>query len=767
MADGQMLRVIVYDRLDQYVRDIDPAQIVELKSTEEINGEHSLTIKTTQELEKTNRLVIRDGMGIWHEYVVTGIEGEHGGRKVGAVVHTYHAVWSLQYDLSATYIDTNVGLRPGKPSVPAPALTGLQAALSGTERWQVGTITVTNSGSASFYRRSGWEGIKTLTENWGGEVEATIDVGLTGVVGRYVDLLRHVGSEDATRRFDYGGDVSKIKRTTSDEVWPCRIVPLGKSTETEAGGYTRRPTIADANQGIVWLEDASAVPFVRIPNGSGGWEYPTSIIKNDVYSDPAQLKAWALEHISEYTRPQVTYEADVVQLVKAGMNPHGVALGDNVVVVDRAFGDEGLAIDARVIKIVQSLIDSTDVKLTIGNAKQSLSTALSGLSRDIVRMDEQQTMAAVYQATADYMDALLGRLNDEINATGGWWYMIPGIGTRTYDAEVSDPAVGAEATKVVEIRGGNIRIADSRTAAGEWDFDTLFQSGHILSKLVTAAELIAGHIGSADSGNYWDLDSGEFRMASTAQLGTQTVQQVVDGVASASSAASSAQSTADSASSAAASAQSTADAASSAASSAQSAVNALSTQEAIFDLLTNDGQVQGLFMSGGQLYVNVEYLRGNVLSGVIIRSESDSTMPTPSGVDVPTDKTEMDDSTLTFYTQVFAESGGRYLPTGEWREVGLMEGIGGGSTPDNDFLVVQADKHYEERFRQCNTEAMWYSHGSSANPSGMGENCYVRFANNKAMHFVNGRLVQIGTYRNGQFVGDDHSVGTQVWHDFT
>lgn len=530
MADGQMLRVIVYDYQDTYVCDIDPAQIVELKSTEEINGEHSLTIKTTQELEKTNRLVIRDGMGLWHEYVVTGIVGEHGGRKVGAVVHTYHAVWSLQYDLSATYIDTQVGLRPGKPSVPAPALTGLQAALSGTERWQIGTITVTNSGSASFYRRSGWEGIKTLTENWGGEIEVTIEVGLSGVVGRYVDFLAHEGSEEATRRFDYGGDVSKIKRTVSDEVWPCRIVPLGKSTETEAGGYTRRPTIAEANDGIVWLEDSTAVPFVRIPNGSGGWEYPTSIIKNDVYSDPAQLKAWALEHIGEYTRPQVTYEADVVQLVKAGMNPHGVALGDNVVVVDRSFGGEGLAIDARVIKIVQSLIDSTDVKLTIGNAKQSLSTALGGLSRDLERMTEQQVIASAYQATADYMEALLDRLNTEINATGGWWYMIPGIGTRTYDAEVSDPAVGAEASKVVEVRGGNIRIADSRTAAGEWDFDTVFQSGHILSKLVTAAELIAGHIGSADSGNYWDLDSGEFRMASTAQLGSKTVQQIIDGV---------------------------------------------------------------------------------------------------------------------------------------------------------------------------------------------------------------------------------------------
>lgn len=530
MADGQMLRVIVYDYQDNYVCDIDPAQIVELKSTEEVNGEHSLSIKTTQELEKTNRLVIRDGMGIWHEYVVTGLVGEHGGRKVGAVVHTYHAVWSLQYDLSATYIDTQVGLVPGHPSVPSPAIDGLRAALSGTARWQVGTVTVTDTGSASFYRRSGWEGIKTLTESWGGEVAARIEVGSTGVTARYVDFLSHEGNAQATRRFDYGGDVSKIKRTVSDEIWPCRIVPLGKSTETEAGGYTRRPTIAAANGGVVWIEDASSVPYTRIPDGRGGWEYPTLIVKNDIHADPAALKAWALEHVGEYTRPQVTYEADVVQLVKAGMNPHGVALGDNVIVVDRSFGGDGLAIDARVIKIVQSLIDSTDVKLTIGNARRSISTALGGLTRDVERIDEQQVLATAYQTTAAYMAAVLDRLNAEINATGGYWYMIPGIGTRTYDVEVSDPAVGSEASKVVEVRGGNIRIADSRTAAGEWDWKTVFDSGHVLADLVTAAKLTAGYIGSAESGNYWNLDTGQLRIAASSYLGDRTVEQVLANV---------------------------------------------------------------------------------------------------------------------------------------------------------------------------------------------------------------------------------------------
>lgn len=530
MGAPDMVRVIVYDRTDSYVCDIDPTKLLDLTSTEEVNGEHSLTIKTTQELAKTDRVLVRDGMGIWHEYVVVGMTGEHGGRRVGAVAHEYYCVWSVQYDLSATYIDTQVGLVPGHPSVPAPARSGLEAALSGTNRWQIGTITVTNSGSASFYRRDGWDGLKTVTEQWGGEIDVTIEVSTGGVVGRYVNLLERVGTADVTRRFDYGSDLKDIKRKVSDDVWPCRIVPLGKSTETEAGGYSRRPTIAAANDGIVWLEDSDAVPLTRVPDGQGGWEYPTSIIKNDVFSDPAQLKAWALEHISEYTRPQVTYEAELVQLVKAGLNPHGVALGDDVIVVDHDFGGEGLAITARVIKIQQSLLDSTDTKLTVGNAPKTLSGTLGGMARGIERLDEQSTAAATYQATAAYLSTLLGRLNDEINLTGGYFYIVEGLGARCYDTQVTDPAVGTEASKVVEIRGGTIRIADTKTAQGEWNWRTVFVSGHIAADLVTAANITAGYIGSAGSGNYWDLDSGEFRLASTAQLGSKTVAQVVSGI---------------------------------------------------------------------------------------------------------------------------------------------------------------------------------------------------------------------------------------------
>ena len=517
----QMVRILVHDHTDAYVCEILPQQVLALKYTEEINGENSLTISTTQELQKTDRLLVRDSTGKWHEYVVLGIESTHkdGG---GAIINDYYCVWSLQYDLSATFIDTNVGLVPGGESIPNPAREGLAAALSGTTRWGIGTVTVTVMSSASFYRRSGWEGMDQVLERWGGEVRSTIQVDGTGVVSRLVDLLEHTGRTEATRRFDYGADVAGIKRTVSDDVWPCRIVPLGRSMETEAGGYTRRPTIADANGGIVWLQDDAMVPYTRVPDGQGGWEYPTAIIKNDTYEKPEDIKAWALAHITEYTKPIVSYEVDVKQYERGGMNPHGVSLGDETLVVDATFGSGGLRIATRIIKIQGDLLDPTATKLTMGSKGVTLASQLGSITRGIERLSDQVSNGAEYQNTAAYLSALLGRLNGEINALGGYTYITQGEGIRTYDVPVADPTSGLEANSVVEIKGGTIRIANSKTSGGDWDWKTVFTSGHIAAELVTAAQLVAGYIGDPTGTTYWDLDTSFIKLVGA-------ISMVVDG----------------------------------------------------------------------------------------------------------------------------------------------------------------------------------------------------------------------------------------------
>jgi hypothetical protein len=319
----------------------------------------------------------------------------------------------------------------------------------------------------------------------------------------------------------------------SEDAWACRIVPLGKAKETEAGGYSRRPTIASVNDGAMWLQDDEMVPLTKVPNGSGGWEYPTAIVTNDTYEEPADLKAWALSHIQDYTRPKVTYEADVFQFVKAGLNPHGVACGDEVIVVDRSFPSGGLQITARVVRITGSMLDGTKMRLTIGNAKEKLSDQVASLSKRIGDVSDAVNVASQWQVTADYLSTLINRINDEINVTGGYAYITEGHGIRTYDRAVSDPLVGSEATKVVEIKGGSVRIADSRTSSGDWNWKTVFVSGHIAAELVTAVNVVAGFIGNAGSGSYWDLDNDILHIGTTSLIGTKSVSELLSDVASA------------------------------------------------------------------------------------------------------------------------------------------------------------------------------------------------------------------------------------------
>ena len=522
----QITRMLVYDRNDVFLCEIDPWQVLSVPYVAEVNGEHSITIHTTQELRKTDRILLRDEMGAYHEYVVTAPGAAHADGAL--VMYEHYCVWSLQYDLSGTYVNDEYGcgIVPGHESVPQAAVTALECALQGTARWQVGTVTVTTRAAASFYRRNGWKALGTVVERWGGELGVTIAVDSDGVFSRSVDLLAHVGTETPTRRFDFGHDVRGITRDFGEDPWACRIVPLGKSSETEAGGYTRRPGIASVNDGVEWLQNDAVAPYVRVPDGQGGYEYPMAIVENDTYEDPADVKAWALEHLDELTTPDVTYTVDLAQHEVAGMHPHGVAEGDEILMVDKTFGDEGLRFQLRVTRIEGDLRDPSATRLTVGSPRQTLADQINAVSRQVERVGT--ALNVTYTTTEQYLTNLLDHINEEINALGGWFYVVPGMGTRTYDVEVSDPAEGDEASQVVETRGGTIRIANSRDQAGDWEWTSVFDGNSIASALVTAVAITAGFIGSPDGSFYLNLDNGIVQIGGESMIGTKSVDELLD-----------------------------------------------------------------------------------------------------------------------------------------------------------------------------------------------------------------------------------------------
>ena len=505
-------RILVYDRTDAPLFEIAPGEVYERKRTEELNGRHILSLTTTRRLQKGWRVLTVDAMGKWREYVVSRPDERHDDRQRSYGV--YECEWSIQTDLLGVPCDATI-------STARDPRAALATVLEHTSRWGVGTIGVTGTATASVANMSAWEALGAVCAAFDAEVDAQIAVGTSGVVSRKVALASHLGATEAARRFDFARDMTKITRVESADPYFARIRPLGRGEErydAEGGvsGYGRRVTIESVNGGVDWLQDDAVAEAVRLPDGSGGWEYPTVTVINQDADTPAKLKAWGLKVITEYTRPKVTYQASVAQLEEAGMDAHGLALGDEVVCVDRTFGGDGLRISGRVTALV---VDETDprsgTKVTIGDPQATIAGTFGGIGQRIdgVAQDvERVTNNAI--STVDYLQNLLDNLNAQANATGGWYYYVEGEGIRTYDAEVSDPSVGAEASQVVEIRGGNIRIADSRTAQGDWDWKTVIVSGHIASELVTAANIVAGFIRSAvdPDNNYWDLDSGVARM---------------------------------------------------------------------------------------------------------------------------------------------------------------------------------------------------------------------------------------------------------------
>ena len=519
-------RIMLFDRCDSPIGDLSVAEPgFRCVCVLELNGEHSLTITTHTIIEEGTRALTVDGMGVWSEWVCETPDELHASGR--CATGTYRFIWSLQYDLQSVF---GAELRPGIPN-PVGAAVALADALDGTSRWTVGTVDVTTTGSLSMYDNSAWDRLRGVVAVWHGEVDAHITVGPDGVVSRCVDLRAHLGTTSVTRRFDWSRDLKSVRRTPAPGPRFCRVIPRGKGEQVESstGGeaWTRRINIKSVNDDVEYLRDEDAELAFRVPDGSGGYEYPRKIVIYEDIEDPQELYDTALADLHNHTRPAVTYEAEVQQLARAGMDVQGIALGDDVQVVDKEFAEGvDLRIQGRVLRLTYDWV-TKELQVTLGRLAPTIADTITRLEGS---MRQTSTLAQVLEAggTAAYLQNLIGRLNGEINATGGYSYIVPGLGFRTYDVAVSDPAVGNEASKVVEVRGGSIRIANTRTSDGDWDWHTVFTSGHIASDMVTTAHLTAGYIRSADNNVFIDLDNGTMRLSPGSAYGDTTLEDALN-----------------------------------------------------------------------------------------------------------------------------------------------------------------------------------------------------------------------------------------------
>ena len=497
---------MIFDRWGNPLGDL-PYAIKAIR-TRATDGTDTLDITTIGEINKDERIVFKDSMGRWAEYLC---QSTQTARAAGMPVTVAYCTGSIA-ELSRTYIED-------KRNRNANAKACLAKALEGT-RWAVGTVetgTITGTADLAFYHCTVLEAVQKTADTYGLEVQTEYQPDPTGnrIGRRIIHLVEHRGTANTTKRFEYGKDLTQIKRDIDAGDVITRLYGWGKGIEQTndqgeaTGGYSRKISFADVNNGKPYIQDDQALANWGIVGADGTKHHSEASVDFPDCEDPKELLNLTKAALKTRTTPTVSYTADVTALGQAGYDPEGTDVGDSVQIIDTSFTNP-LRLEGRILQIEEDLAGSlADTKITLGNIRQTYTQRLAAQQQALDKLvSNSGAWNSAAGGTGPYMKDLIDRINQIMNATGGYTYLKPGQGIYVYDKpEDQNP------TQCIHIGGGYWRIADHKKPNGDWDFRSLANG-----KGIFADTVFTGRLSDAAGLNYWDMDTGEFSLSANSTI---------------------------------------------------------------------------------------------------------------------------------------------------------------------------------------------------------------------------------------------------------
>lgn len=568
-----LIRRIGFTRFSRWGDNLGRLTVSAATHTDALDGTDELGITCAEDLVKGDRIVWIDLQGTCHEHIVDTIDRVHdddGAPETQAIcINSVNETWDDWLD----------------DKRPSGSVAVALASILADTRWEVGTCDQGGSASRTFYHESVREGLAGIIETWGGELETLIVHDGASIVSRRVGVRAKRGNQSSAKRFTWTKDLVSVKRSVASDNPKTRVYGYGKGVETEGGGYGRRLTFGDINNGKDYVEDAEATTVWGHPDGEGGILPAVASYVNEQCEDAAQLLQETKDYLEQVKEPKVTYTASVIDLYAFGRSWEGVGVGDDVAIIDKGFSAEGVRLHGRVSQIERDLLTG-DATVTFGTLTDTMADMWQSVN-NALKSNSQQN--ALYDAAAgtsvSWLIQLQQALNAQFNAVGTYKVETFDLGTMwsnvPIDAETGLPVKATSGMWAVNINGMGIRLAANLTSDGQWDWRT-FLTGSMVSAdaintgTMRAERVRAGLLTDENGNNFWDLTSGEFSLSASAEVGGKTVQEIADDAAS-------------------------------------SAVDA-QTQRDIFNKLTNNGQTQGIYLSGGKVYINATYIETGIIS---------------------------------------------------------------------------------------------------------------------------------------------------------
>lgn len=501
------MRYMIFDRWGNPLGDL--PYVIKAIRTRATDATDTLDITTIGEINKDERIAFKDSMGRWAEYLC---QSTQTARAAGMPVTVAYCAGSIA-ELSRTYIED-------KRNRNANAKACLAKALEGT-RWAVGTVetgTITGTANLAFYHCTALDAIQKTADTYGLEVQTEYQPDPTGnqIGRRIIHLVEQRGSTNTKKRFEYGKDLTQIKRDIDSGDVITRLYGWGKGIEQTneegeaTGGYSHKISFADVNHGKPYVQDDQALANWGIPGPDGARHHSEAAVDFPDCEDPKELLNLTKNALKTRTTPVVSYTADVTALGQAGYDPEGADVGDSVQIIDTSFATP-LRLEGRILQIEEDLAGSlADTKITLGNIRQSYTQRLAAQQQALDKLvSNSGAWNSAAGGTGPYMKDLIDRINQIMNATGGYTYLKPGQGIYVYDKpEDQNP------TQCIHIGGGYWRIADHKKANGDWDFRSLANG-----KGLFADTIFTGRLSDAAGLNFWDMDTGEFSLSARSTVG--------------------------------------------------------------------------------------------------------------------------------------------------------------------------------------------------------------------------------------------------------
>lgn len=210
---------------------------------------------------------------------------------------------------------------------------------------------------------------------------------------------------------------------------------------------------------------------------------------------------------------------------------------------------------------------------------KTLSTRFSKSVQTAIEIarEEAKKQISTYDIAVQHMNELainaMGAYQDyEDLSTGGRVYYLSNMPITKVDNVCSFES----GSTVFKTSGSGLFV--STDGGTTWTNGYNPQTGQLIVNVLYAIGIhadwiVTGLLRDQQNSNYWNLDTGEFRLAANTTFGGHTISDVVS-----------------------------------------DEISDILNQQEIFDLLTNGGQVQGITLYNGQLYINATYIASGILT---------------------------------------------------------------------------------------------------------------------------------------------------------